>query len=176
MTILLLILPVICCQKNRRVYEVRIPSNIENKIKNFSLTYPKVYVETGISSYYHNKFDGRKTATGDVFKNENWTCAHKTLPIPSVVLVVFLYNKELKGIKLLVNDRGPFKAQRILDVSSKVAEVMNFHKEGITKVVLFFLPKETNNLLVSRVFQPDYKLLPMKEIMEILLYNKIFII
>lgn len=173
--LLLLTLQVIFSSKNINGYYIRVPSNIKNKLKEFLINYPKVYVEIGLSSYYHQKFHGKKTATGDVFSNLKWTCAHRTLPIPSVVLVIFSYGNEIRGLKLLVNDRGPFKAKRILDVSLGVAQVMDLEQKGLEKIILFFLPQETNKILVSRIFQPDYKLLNIEEIIKILLLNKIFI-
>jgi rare lipoprotein A len=71
------------------------------------------------------------------------TAAHRTLPLPSVVLVENLENG--RKIKLLLNDRGPFaKTQdRIIDVSQRAAELLGFRANGYAKVRVVCLPKES---------------------------------
>ena len=129
------------------------------------------YVEKGLCSYYHDNFNGKKTSTGDIFINSKWSCAHKTLPLPSVILVIFSSEKKIKGVKLLVNDRGPFIENRIIDVSKKVAEEIGLVNKGVIKVVIVLLKKESTKLLKTRLFLPIEKLLTIEEINGILEEN-----
>lgn len=147
--------------------------------KNFLISFKKLnkpYMEKGLCSYYNSIFHGRYTSTGDVFSNKKWTCAHKTLPLPSVILVTYINNKQIKGVKLLVNDRGPFIKNRILDVSQEVAKEIGVIKIGIKKVVIFFLEKESLHLLKTGVFLPIKKSLNIGEINLILKKNNIVLV
>ncbi len=71
--------------------------------------------ETGIASYYAKKFNFRKTASGEIFNNKLMTAAHKTLPFGTNVIVTNLHNG--KSVKVTINDRGPFKRNRIIDLT-----------------------------------------------------------
>ena len=77
------------------------------------------YDETGIGSWYGDEFAGKLTANGEIFDPELVTAAHKTLPMPSVVRVTNLDNG--KSLVVRVNDRGPFVAGRIIDLSREAA-------------------------------------------------------
>lgn len=92
------------------------------------------YSQVGMASYYGGRdiFHGRKTSTGEVFDKNLLTAAHKTLPIPSVVVVTNLKNG--RSLKLKVHDRGPFVAGRIVDVSEKAAKMLGFYNEGTAQV------------------------------------------
>ena len=108
--------------------------------------YPQTHYQysvVGVSSWYGYDCHGKPTATGRRFDKNKLTAAHRTLPLPSVVLVENLENG--KKVKLLVNDRGPFAKtdRRIIDVSQKAAEVLGFRKKGFTKVRVTCLPKES---------------------------------
>ena len=83
------------------------------------------YVERGIASWYGTKFHGNKTSNGEVYDMYGMTAAHKSLPIPTYVQVTNLKNG--KKVILRVNDRGPFHASRIIDLSYVAAK-----KLGIT--------------------------------------------
>ena len=109
---------------------------------------PKTFTETGYASWYGSRkdgFHGKKTANGDKFNKNLLTAAHKTLPLPCLVKVTNTANK--KTVILMVNDRGPFKKNRIIDVSEKAAEVLAFKNQGITKVKIEYLPNETEKFL-----------------------------
>ncbi len=96
---------------------------------------PKVdphYDRTGLASWYGSKFHGRKTANGDIFNMNALTAAHTTLPMPSYVRVTNLDNG--RWLILLVNDRGPFVGNRLIDVSRRAAQLLGFEKKGVTKV------------------------------------------
>ena len=72
---------------------------------------------TGVASYYHNKFNGRKTASGEVFSNNKLTAAHRTYPFGTYLKVNNVANG--KSVVVKVNDRGPFTKGKELDLSRK---------------------------------------------------------
>lgn len=72
-------------------------------------------VKTSYASYYHDKFNGRKTASGQIFSNSKLTAAHRTLPFGTKVKVTNLRNGE--SVVVTINDRGPFHSSRALDLS-----------------------------------------------------------
>ena len=86
------------------------------------------YVERGIASWYGTKFDGRKTSNGEIYDINKMTAAHKTLPLPTYVEVENL--KTGKSVIVRVNDRGPFKAGRIIDLSFAAAQKLGISSEG----------------------------------------------
>ena len=96
---------------------------------------PKI-TETGKASFYADKFKGRKTASGDIFRQNKKTAAHKTLPFGTKVKVTNLTNG--KTIKVRVNDRGPFVAGRIIDLSKKAARKLNMVNAGVANVEIIF--------------------------------------
>lgn len=104
------------------------------------------YKEQGLASWYGNHHKGQKTANGEIFNNNknDFTAAHPTLPLPSIVKVTNLKNG--KAILVRVNDRGPFTDNRIIDVSKKTAEALGFANKGLTKVEIELLPVETKQL------------------------------
>jgi rare lipoprotein A (peptidoglycan hydrolase) len=91
-----------------------------------------LYSEEGYASYYSYEFHGKKTANGEIFDKDKLSAAHRTLPLGTIARVTNLKNG--KSIILRINDRGPFKSGRILDVSYAAAVQLDFVKEGITKV------------------------------------------
>ncbi len=97
--------------------------------------YPKAnytYRETGIASWYGPGFHGRTTANGEVFDQNALTGAHRTLPMPTMVRVTNLGNG--RSIKVRINDRGPFKNGRIIDLSRRAAGLLGFQFIGTAKV------------------------------------------
>lgn len=103
------------------------------------------YKEVGMASWYGSDFHNKKTANGEVYNMNDYTAAHRTLPMPCIVRVTNLENG--KSIKVRVNDRGPFAKNRIIDVSKKVAKKLDFHEKGTTKVKVEYLKKESEELL-----------------------------
>ena len=71
--------------------------------------------KTSFASFYHDKFNGRKTASGEIFSNRKLTAAHRTLPFGTVVEVTNL--RTGKSVEVRINDRGPFHSSRALDLS-----------------------------------------------------------
>lgn len=99
-----------------------------------------VHDET-VASYYHDKFDGRKTASGTVFSNKEYTAAHKTLPFGTVVRVTNLSNEE--SIIVTITDRGPFIKGRQIDLSKQAfIDLTKDLNKGIVKVKIEVLPED----------------------------------
>ncbi|MEP9379047.1 septal ring lytic transglycosylase RlpA family protein [Aquabacter sp. CN5-332] len=90
------------------------------------------YKAMGIASWYGDDFHGRLTANGEVFDRTSISAAHPTLPMPSYVRVTNLKNN--KSIIVRINDRGPYHADRIIDVSHKTADLLGFQGNGIARV------------------------------------------
>lgn len=88
----------------------------------------KGYRATGIASWYGTKFDGESTANGDRYDLYGMTAAHKTLPIPSYVLVTNLENNRQAIVR--VNDRGPFVSNRLIDLSYAAATKLGYADKG----------------------------------------------
>ena len=97
-------------------------------------------VRNGIASFYHDKFEGRKTATGEIFDNDLFTAASNTLKLGSFVKVTNLSNMEVVYVK--INDRMAATNHRIIDLASIAAKKLAFHKKGITKVKVEVVPSE----------------------------------
>jgi|JI10StandDraft_1071094.scaffolds.fasta_scaffold66813_3 rare lipoprotein A len=98
-------------------------------------------VETGIASWYGPGFHGKRTANGEKFDKQELTAAHRTLQMPSLVRVTNLDNG--RSVIVRVNDRGPFKRGRIIDVSEKAADLLGFKGHGTAKVKLEVLKQES---------------------------------
>lgn len=97
----------------------------------------QAYVEEGMASWYGGNddgFAGRPTASGELFDPDQFTCAHRTLPLGSFVEVENLDNH--RRTVLRVNDRGPFIKGRILDLSKRGAQELGFLDSGTSRVRL----------------------------------------
>lgn len=90
------------------------------------------YDKVGLASWYGPNFHGRKTANGEIFDQYHLSAAHPTFPLPSYARVTNEGNG--RSVLVRVNDRGPFAHNRIIDVSSKAAEVLGFKANGVAKV------------------------------------------
>jgi rare lipoprotein A len=90
------------------------------------------YREEGLASWYGDDFHGRQTANGEVFDMESLSAAHPTLPMPSYARVTNLSNG--KSLIVRVNDRGPYHGNRLIDVSNKAAELLEFKSTGVARV------------------------------------------
>jgi len=87
---------------------------------------------TGKASYYADKYHGRKTANGEIFDMNDFTAAHRTLPFNTQLKVTNLKNG--KSVIVRINDRGPFVADRIIDLSKAAAEEIDMIKSGVAEV------------------------------------------
>lgn len=90
------------------------------------------YSAEGMASWYGDDFHGRATANGEVYDMSSISAAHPTLPIPSYARVTNISNG--KSIIVRVNDRGPYHANRLIDVSVRTAKLLGFHDRGVTRV------------------------------------------
>lgn len=90
--------------------------------------------EVGIASYYSQKFHGKKTASGELYNKYKLSAAHKTFPFGSKVKVTNLSNK--KSVVVIINDRGPFVKNRIIDLSYAAAKKIDMLRNGVIKVKL----------------------------------------
>ncbi len=94
----------------------------------------------GQASYYANEFEGRKTASGEIYSHNNLTCAHRTLPFGTTLKVTNIKNN--KSVVVVVNDRGPFSPARIIDLSKSAAEKLDMLKSGIIEVTIEIIKDE----------------------------------
>lgn len=90
------------------------------------------YRETGVASWYGQKFHGLQTSSGETYDMHAMTAAHTTLPIPTWVEVTHLGNG--KRVIVKVNDRGPFLHNRIIDLSHGAAQALDMVREGTARV------------------------------------------
>lgn len=112
----------------------------------FSFIVPETEkVELGIASFYHSKFNGRKTSSGEIFSNKNLTAAHKKLPIGTWVKVTNLKNDS--SIIVRINDRLPSRSKRIIDLSHRAAQQLNFIRAGLAKVKIEVLTPVRDSLM-----------------------------
>lgn len=88
--------------------------------------------ETGLASFYSEAYNGKKTANGEIYNSSELTAAHKKLPFGTRVKVTNLSNG--KTVKVRVNDRGPFVAGRIIDLTRKAAKKIDMINDGVVKV------------------------------------------
>jgi rare lipoprotein A len=90
------------------------------------------YSAVGMASWYGAAFHGRRTANGEVYDMASLSAAHPTMPLPSYARVTNLSNGY--SVVVRVNDRGPYHGGRVMDVSSRVAEVLDFKGAGTARV------------------------------------------
>lgn len=89
-------------------------------------------VQTGKASFYADKFEGVPTASGEKYKHNKLTGAHKTLPFGTIVRVTNLANNET--VDVTINDRGPYVDGRVIDISKSAAEKLGFLNQGLAEV------------------------------------------
>lgn len=91
-------------------------------------------IQTGKASFYADKFEGVSTASGEKYKHNKLTGAHKTLPFGTKVRVTNIEND--KSVEVVINDRGPYVEDRIIDLSREAAEQLGFINKGLAQVKL----------------------------------------
>ncbi len=94
-------------------------------------------IEEGLASWYGPGFAGRRTANGEIFNPSELTAAHKSLPFGTQVRVLNLENG--RSVIVRINDRGPFRPGRIIDLSRAAAERLNMVSRGVARVRLELL-------------------------------------
>ncbi len=110
------------------------------------------YSQVGIASWYGADFHNKQTANGEKFNMNALTAAHTTLPMPSYVRVTNLENN--RSLILRVNDRGPFVANRLIDVSRRGAQLLGFEKRGTTRVRVEAVDGPNAPTQISRSSEP----------------------
>ncbi len=116
-------------------YQVGVPYEIAGV--RYTPTVDPDYDRTGIASWYGELFHGRYTANGEIYDMDRLSAAHPTLPLPVYVHVTNLKNG--RSLIVRVNDRGPFRNGRILDLSRRSAEVLGFRRAGTAPVRVRYL-------------------------------------
>lgn len=107
------------------------------------------YDQTGIASWYGPNFHGKPTANGEVFDQWEVSAAHKTLPLPSIVRVTNLENG--RSLVIRINDRGPFKPGRIIDLSRRAAQLLGTEQTGTAQVRVQILAKESRQAKLNAI-------------------------
>lgn len=128
-----------------RAYKVGSPYQVRG-----AWYYPKVdysYAETGIASWYGPGFHGKSTANGEAYDQDALTAAHRTLPMPTMVRVTNLDNG--RSVKVRINDRGPFKNGRIIDLSRHAADLLDMRRRGTAKVRVEIVEDESRALAAA---------------------------
>lgn len=110
------------------------------------------YTQIGKASWYGSAFQGRLTANGEVYDMNALSAAHPTMPLPSYVRVTNLSNGS--SIIVRVNDRGPYVSSRIIDLSKRAAELLNYKDNGLAQVKIQYiglapLHTDDNNYLIA---------------------------
>ena len=89
-------------------------------------------IRFGVASFYADKFNGRPTASGEIFSQDKLTCACNVLPLGTLIRVTNLMNG--KSVEVVVNDRLHPKMRRLVDLSKKAAKKLGFTASGLVKV------------------------------------------
>jgi rare lipoprotein A len=110
------------------------PSGTPPAIERQPPAVPGQYVQQGVASWYGKPFNGHRTSDGEVYDMYQFTAAHRTLPFGSIVRVTNLLNG--KQIDVRINDRGPFVADRIIDLSLSAARAIEMIGTGTAPVRL----------------------------------------
>jgi rare lipoprotein A len=89
---------------------------------------------TGIASWYGSQHQGRRTAGGEVFRMDQLTAAHRTLPLGTHVRVTNLKNG--RSVDVVINDRGPAIRSRLIDLSAGAATLLGMRTSGLARVAV----------------------------------------
>ena len=122
--------------------------------------------QNGRASYYHDKFQGRKTSSGEKYEKHDFTAAHRTLPFNSLVLVTNKINN--RSVVVRINDRGPFHRSRLIDLSKSAAMKAGMIPFGVVPVkitplrLLENLPVTDSTLHTGEVWNCKGKLTSLK--------------
>lgn len=112
---------------------------------------PSRFVQTGIASWYGPGFHGKRTANGEIYDQNALTAAHRSLPLGTQVMVTNLENGQ--AIEIRINDRGPFVAGRIIDLSLAAAKSIGVYAPGTALVRVEVLSAPTPRLAVLYAVQ-----------------------
>lgn len=127
--------------KGGGIYKVGNPYKISGRT--YTPREDPTYNKTGTASWYGLQFHGRRTANGEIYDMDALSAAHPTLPLPSFARVRNLRNG--KEVVVRINDRGPYASDRIIDLSSRAADVLDFKRDGTTPVQVTYLGRAPLN-------------------------------
>ena len=117
----------------------------------YTLASSKGYHARGIASWYGTKFHGKKTSSGEIYNMYAMTAAHKTLPLPTFVRVTNLENG--RSVIVKVNDRGPFHANRLIDLSYVAAKKLGIVAKGTGLVDVRAITPGTNTNSATQIVE-----------------------
>ncbi|MDR0882718.1 MAG: septal ring lytic transglycosylase RlpA family protein [Candidatus Adiutrix sp.] len=126
-------------------------SYVINGHRYYILASAKGFKEKGLASWYGEPFHGRKTANGEVYDMNKVSAAHKTLPLGTWVEVKNLENK--KSLVTRINDRGPFVAGRVIDLSREAAREMDMIRAGVARVTIRALTDKQASRLIAQALK-----------------------
>lgn len=112
------------------------------------------WYEFGMASWYGKFFQGRTTASGEPYNENELTCAQRSLPLGSLLRVTNLRNN--RSVVVRVNDRGPVPQDRVIDLSRAAAEALGFQQKGLApvKIELISAPAPETPAEVAELHQP----------------------
>ena len=113
------------------------------------------YVASGQASWYGPNFHGRLTANGEVYDQYSLSAAHPTMPLPSYARVTNVDNG--RSVIVRVNDRGPFAHNRIIDLSARAAEMLDYQKAGIADVRVEYVGKARMDGMDDKFLMASYR-------------------
>lgn len=122
--------------------------------------------EVGVASWYGEDFHGRRTSNGEIYDMHGFSAAHRTLPMPSYVRVTNLTNG--RSVVVRVNDRGPFAHDRVIDVSKRTAQVLDF--KGTVRVRVTYVgraPLDGNDDWLVTTAQQNGRAIPPTQVAQI---------
>ena len=99
--------------------------------------------EKGIASFYADKYNGKITASGEIYYHNKYTAAHKSLPFNTKVKITNVLNN--KSVVVRINDRGPFIAGRIIDLSKIAAKEIDIINSGVSEVSIQLINEMSDN-------------------------------
>ena len=151
---------------------------LDNKYVPMTSFYP--YKERGVASWYGKRYHGKKTSIGEVYDMYSMTGAHTTLPIPCYVRVTNTENN--KSVIVRINDRGPFKKDRVIDLSFAAAYKLRLSDKGSGPVEVelidprqFSALKKTPDVLNEKIQEKDVATAQVKLAEEIISTEPLYI-
>ncbi|WP_202305754.1 septal ring lytic transglycosylase RlpA family protein [Mesorhizobium sp. L-8-10] len=115
----------------------------------------KSYKKVGGASWYGDAFHGRLTANGEIYDQTHLTAAHPTMPLPSYARVTNMKNGS--SVIVRVNDRGPYHSGRIIDLSRRAAEMLDYNHAGIAKVKVEYVGRAPLDGQDERYLMASYR-------------------
>jgi rare lipoprotein A len=113
------------------------------------------YRSSGLASWYGDAFHGRLTANGEVYDKTHLTAAHPTMPLPSYARVT--NKKNGHSVIVRVNDRGPFAKGRVIDLSQRAAEMLDYKNSGVAQVAVEYVGRAPLHGLDDQYLMASYR-------------------